>query len=504
MLFFKAARLAPVAIVLALLSACGGDEDSPAAPRVTAEAPIAGPTPFIALVKLDGDAIAGAASVRFQIAPKPGSVSKPVSVTYSVDYLGRHGRVTTSPAGLTVPVFGLYAGRDNQVTLQVRFASGQAVDVPVTITTAAWVDPHAVYDHPTIVQARSANAALGFDFLYMKSVYGSPVVIDTDGEVRWVGPAGAVPSASLDYDNGGFVIGSSGAGDIYRMEFDGSYGITGSLATTGVTAFAHDIEAGKTGLIGNVDGNIAGVFQLESTAQEFKADGSTIAFWDMAKAVSDVMTAGGDDPALFVRPGADWFHMNTAIYDAADDSVIISSRENFIVKVDYQTGAIRWIIGDPTKYWYTFPSLRGKALTWVGDALVPIGQHSISLLPDGSLMLFNNGHESANQPAGTPTGQSRAYSAVSDYVIDEAAGTVREAWRFDHGQTILSIVCSSARQSANGSLLIDYAVAENLTATRIVGTDPSHAVVFDFRYPTTGCNTAWNSQILPLEALEID
>ena len=42
---------------------------------------------------------------------------------------------------------------------------------------------------------------------------------------------------------------------------------------------------------------------------------------------------------------------------------MVSSRENFVMKLDYHTGNIIWILWDPSKYWYTFPSLRAKALT---------------------------------------------------------------------------------------------------------------------------------------------
>ena len=79
---------------------------------------------------------------------------------------------------------------------------------------------------------------------------------------------------------------------------------------------------------------------------------------------------------MFVRPGVDWFHNNSAIYDPSDDSIIVSSRENFVIKLDHKTGQIIWIFGDPTKYWYTFPSLRAKALTLAPGGLYPIGQHA--------------------------------------------------------------------------------------------------------------------------------
>ena len=227
--------------------------------------------------------------------------------------------------------------------------------------------------------------------------------------------------------------------------------------------------------------------------------------WDLGAIISNYMTSQGDDAAAFVRPGVDWFHLNSAIYDASDDSVIVSSRENFVIKLDYSTGAIEWILGDPTKYWYTFPSLRAKALTLAPGGLYPIGQHALSITPDGLLMLFNDGLGSSNEPAGEPAGQTRTYSAVSTYSIDPVAMTAQEARDYDAGQTLYSPVCSSAYESPDKSLLVDYAVADDETEAVLVGLDPNQNTVFEFEYAAAaaGCDTSWNARPFPLDNLQI-
>ncbi len=97
----------------------------------------------------------------------------------------------------------------------------------------------------------------------------------------------------------------------------------------------------------------------------------------MANIISAAMIAGGDDPSQFVYPTpTDWFHNNGVTYNRADDSLIVSSRENFLICLDYETSAIKWILGDPTKKWYQFPSLRKFALTLAPGSLPPIGQHA--------------------------------------------------------------------------------------------------------------------------------
>ncbi|MDM0032832.1 aryl-sulfate sulfotransferase [Variovorax sp. J22P271] len=132
----------------------------------------------------------------------------------------------------------------------------------------------------------------------------------------------------------------------------------------------------------------------------------------------------------------------------------------------------------------------------------PIGQHAVSIAHDGSLMLMNDGSASVNQPAGAPAGKTRGYSAVSAYTIDAAGRSATEVRRFDYGQTVHSSICSSAYEAAaDGSVLVDYAVADNITHARLVGLDPGQNAVFDFHYPTAGCNTSWNAQPIAFDAM---
>ena len=91
------------------------------------------------------------------------------------------------------------------------------------------------------------------------------------------------------------------------------------------------------------------------------------------------MRAGGYDPSQFVYSPTDWFHNNAATYYRANDSLIVSSRENFVICIDYNTSAIKWILGDPAKKWYQFPSLRHFALTAAPGSVPPIGEHGVSI-----------------------------------------------------------------------------------------------------------------------------
>lgn len=511
-------RIAVLLIPFGLFG-CGGDS----ALSVTN---YPGPTPFINFVHLGGSDLRSVTAVQYTIAAKPGSVSKPVHVEYSIAALQARGY---APVGaLIVPVYGLYAGYDNQVSMELTRQGEDPVQFEVDIATEPYVDPTGIYSEPDITVKRSASSsAIGFSFIYIKSLLGSPVIVDTDGEIRWVA-RGVASSESSAFVGDAFIIADNTKPEVYRLGLDGTLSqMSLPPNSADYTDFQHDIDYGKVGLLAAPDAWTGGVEDIESNVIELRdnnalADLSPSAAdislsnyvrsqsavtilgnWDLGAIISNYMTSQGDDAAAFVRPGVDWFHLNSAIYDPSDDSVIVSSRENFVIKLDYSTGTIKWILGDPTKYWYTFPSLRAKALTLAAGGLYPIGQHALSINPAGQLMLFNDGLGSANQPTGEPAGQTRTYSAVSAYTIDPTSMTAQNVWNYDAGQAIYSSVCSSAYQVSDKSVLVDYAVADNLTEALLVGLDQNQNIVFEFQYRTTGCNTSWNARPFPLDKLVV-
>lgn len=373
----SARLLALVVPLMLLLVSCGGGEAPPPIPptslvsdlRVVRSDP--GTSPFIATLQVQGQTLTRVASVRYSIAPRAGSASRPVQVQYTIDALKRRNYMRDGSDALALPLIGLYAGADNLVTVAFTFADGSLHSLPAIVSTAPFTDPDGIYDRPTINQARG-SVALGFDFFFMKSTSGYPVVVDTDGNLRWIGPARVAAGGGIAFHDNGFVVADWGSRKILRLELDGTVATT-ELDSGIATNFHHNLDPGKAGLLAAIDAVINGERHVESTVVEMQTDGRVLAQWDLAALIGAYMRSQGDDPGAFVRPGVDWFHSNAAAYDARDDSIIVSSRENFVISIDYRSGDIRWILGDPTKYWYTFPSLRAKALTLADGSLAPIG-----------------------------------------------------------------------------------------------------------------------------------
>jgi hypothetical protein len=352
-----------------------------------------------------------------------------------------------------------------------------------------------------VIQPRTNSTALSYDYIFIGSGgcgNNAPVIIDTDGALRWVTPLdipNALFASSLFINNAVYETQGS---TLNRVNLDGVTEVVADYSSRGVVNFHHNIDPGKTGMLLEADTTT----YYESVIMEVDFSGALLKTWNLADIISAAMRAGGDDPSQFVFPTpTDWFHNNAAYYNRADDSLIVSSRENFVIVLDYNTGAIKWILGDPTKHWYQFPSLRQFALTLAPGSLPPIGEHAVSVTHDLDLLLFDNGFPSGFQQ---PIGDSRTFSSARKYQINLDTKVATEVWNYENNQIVYTPICSSVYEDAPLNYLIDYAFAHSSFITgqgfaELLGLDRAGNRIFWYKYGTQFCNTAYNSRPIHLE-----
>jgi arylsulfate sulfotransferase len=459
----------------------------------------AGATPFISNLTLEVSNTTVLKSIQFTIHAKAGSVTRPLSGTYANDYLMSRGFEPPPPATtVTVPVYGLYAGYTNTVTLTYRFLDGSSKQGVTSITTATFDDPCG-YDNPTKLQPRTNSTSLSYDYVMAKGSCSTfePAIIDTDGALRWVGTAGISFGSFIFFDNAAYV---SHTDQVSRIDLDGTVTLLGDYSSLGIVNFHHNIDIGKTGII--LDANTT--TQYNSVNIEVDPhSGTVLKTWNLADIISAAMIAGGDDPGQFVYPTpTDWFHNNGTAYNRADDSLIISSRENFLICLDYETSAIKWILGDPTKKWYQFPSLKKFALTLADGSLPPIGQHAPSISYEQNLLILDNGQKSWFN---VPQGEERDYSSPRKYEIDLNAKTATEVWNFDQGQSLWCPYCGSIYEDAPMNYLIDYSVVNAgrpplPVFAQLLGLDAAGETIFSYQYPAMDCGKIYRALPIHLES----
>lgn len=471
-----------------------------------------GANAHIGQIMLQAASLANLQSVEATIEPKPATFSAPVKITWNKAALQSRNLITSNT--VKIPVFGLYANYANQLSVKLTFASGNPLTLrPLTINTPAGPTP--MIGNVTVTTARTASSgALGYDFIMSRGfAKGSPVILDTDGNIRWtytyavdaVIPGELSPESSAWYDNG-FLIGDSKSLNMVRMNLDGStqkLPVDNYKKNLGASNFHHNMEKGKTGYLGLYDrdydyppteSDITFTRAIDSDVVEFEPlTGDIRKTWDLKKILSDYMTSQGDTSTLMFNAES-WFHANAAAYDASDDTIVVSSRQNFLIKLKYDTGEIVWIFGDPRKYWYTIPSLRAKALTLDAGGTYPLGQHAVSIPSAGKIMVFNNGNISRNghKLGAAEEPPNPLLSLVSYYTVNAVAKTAVQDWQYKHPEGLYSQVCSSAYMAPDQSLLVLYAIPQ-----RVVGLDASKNIVFDFAYSDTRRCSAFNATPVP-------
>ena len=451
--------------------------------------------PFIRHLKFSVNPIANLKSVQFTVQPKPGSVTRPISARYLSRYLSSRGYLDAA-GNLEIPVFGLYDGFTNTVTLTYVFNDSSSTQRLFSLTTAQFHSP-CNYDQGTVVFPRTRSTSLSYDFMLFKDScsHFSPALMDTDGALRWVGTAGVTSYQSAFFDN---AIYQGSGSQLLRIELDGTVNLVADYRDIGVTDFHHNIDPGKFGLLLEVDTST----DVESVILDVGAkNGFVYRRWNMYEIIADAIRAGGDDPSAFVRRGQDWFHNNAAAYRASDNSLIVSSRENFVIALDYASGAIKWILGDTNKAWFQYRGLSRYALTVpVGQGVAPIGQHAVSITYDDKLLLFDNGFPSLSQ---NPPGIMREFAVPRKYSLNLNNRTATQIFKYN--RSIVSEICGSVYEDAPDNYLVDYAVAGGFQSgaafAEIVGLQPNGNRAFDYKYPTNGCDEIFNAIPIHLEQL---
>ena len=431
--------------------------------------------------------------ISFEVEPKTNAASDPFKVSYLIENLDTENGI------IKLPIYALYDNYENTLNLSFKFNDDSVNNLSIKVSSGAFTDARNVYDNIETIQPSESINKTSYSYIFLKSAVRGPVIMDIDGSIRWVG--------SEDYDSSN----STYLDGIFYTTLNNNF-ITHSLADkktqqtiyqpseysdyTGI-ATHHNVEKGKSGLLIQITAYKDEVQRIESVIWEIDFFGNVIKEWAIGEILEVYMTDEGDNASDFVRHGSDWCHTNSATYQESDDSLLVSCREDFVIKLDYSSGMVKWVLGDETKYWYTFPSLRKLSL--FSQDTKPIGQHSLSIVND-ELLLFNNGLFSLRQPDGVSRGISLQTSRGARYLIDEQNKSADLVWEYDPG--LYSDVCSSIYKDSNvdGDYLVNFAAINRTNGLEkkiiLQGINSNKELLFEYHLlsPEPPCITAWNAE----------
>ncbi|WP_344293539.1 arylsulfotransferase family protein, partial [Streptomyces synnematoformans] len=172
---------------------------------------------------------------------------------------------------------------------------------------------------------------------------------------------------------------------------------------------------------------------IDAVIQEQDADTGEVLFeWS---ALDHIALTETQEP--LTEATVDPVHANSLAYDADGDLLMSARHTSTVYKIDRETGAVRWRLGgEASDFAFADPAQR------------PSYQHDARRLPDGRLMLFDNGNKRTPQ-----------HSRGAVYELDEQAMTATLAEDVQPPEPVFTLFAGSARQTDNGNVLLGYGSA---------------------------------------------
>jgi len=343
-----------------------------------------------------------------------------------------------------IPVYGLYAGFNNQVELTlgnggINVLAIQTEEAPEKVkqptkmfTTAEYFEDNMMFVTPT-----SPAMTAAYDY---------------KGDIRWY----ATPNFAFDLKrikNGRLLIGTN------RLLMP-PYHITGlyELGMTGKIYKEYRLPGGyHHDQFEMEDGNLLILTQdpPRGTVEDMcvlvdRKTGQILKRWDYQKVLpQDVGGSGSQDTH-------DWFHNNAVWYDKKTNTLTFSGRhQDAIINLDYDTGKLNWIIGD-SEGWpqemvdkYFFTPVGDGEFDWQYE------QHACVVVPDGDIMCFDNGHWRAKVKEKYVPAKDN-FSRGVRYRIDTDKMEIEEVWQYgtERGAEYFSTYISNVEYYGEGHYLV--------------------------------------------------
>ncbi len=157
----------------------------------------------------------------------------------------------------------------------------------------------------------------------------------------------------------------------------------------------------------------------------------------------------------------DFAHANSVCEDT-DGNLVLSFRNlDEIVKINKKTGDIMWRFGGENCKNNQFTFLNDEVNGYTGFS----HQHSVTLLPNGNILMFDNG-----------TLKSPQYSRVVEYQPDFENMTALKVWEHRNAPDLYTDIFGSAQRLPNGNTLINW------VSTKVEEVRPDHSVAFQYQF----------------------
>lgn len=320
-----------------------------------------------------------------------------------------------------LPIYGLYADRDNKVTISYKDGD-QSVTKDITITTDKLPDDMVL---PTEVKANKEKLANELYF-FTPSSKGYTVAYDVNGDVRWYIDQQA--PWKIDRLNNGHLLLSTErlinqpyyTTGLYEIDLLGKVYTEFSLPG----GYHHDyFEMANGNLLVSSDDFNSDAGTVEDYIVELdRQTGEIVKKFDLKEVLNT------DDGKSENWSSYDWFHNNSVWYDEKTNVVVLSGRhKDAVIAIDYDSGKLKWIIGDPTnwdeEYQKYFFTPVGDDFEWQWS------QHAAMVTPEGYIFILDNGNNKSKVSDNYVPAED-SYTRGVMYKINTDEMTIEQVWQY--------------------------------------------------------------------------
>ena len=318
-------------------------------------------------------------------------------------------------------IYGLYVDYNNEVIIEYE-VDGETISKTVNIQTEELPDDFIL---PTRVEADKENLDNQLYF-FTPSSSGYTCAYDVNGDVRWYLTNYALWKIDR-LENGHLLVSTERLVNppyymtgLYEMDLLGKIYVEYSLPG----GYHHDYYEMENGnlLIASDDFNNAKGTVEDYIVELDRETGEIVKTFDLKNVLnmSDGKSENWTD--------YDWFHNNSVWYDENTNSITLSGRhQDAVINIDYETGELNWIIGDPTnwseEYQKYFFTPIGDDFEWQWS------QHAAMITPEGYVFILDNGNNKSKiKEEYVPASES--YTRGVMYKIDTDNMTIEQIWQY--------------------------------------------------------------------------
>ena len=367
-----------------------------------------------------------------------------------------------SNTNLNVPVLGLYPNKLNQVEITLDYEGGQKIDI-IEIQTSEVPDffPEIGINKLDKEKMEPGMHALDIHFANFGKFRSAPIIFDDNGHIRWYLDLSfhkAMAGPFQKIKNGNILV--AGRHTIYEFDMMGKLFVMTKINNN--YGIHHEVlelpnedlllAVGKRNAYIEKDGETVlsdNDFMIHFDRKQSKI----VKEWDLAKHL-DV----NRDELSFFRDG-DWFHMNSLEFDGRDSTIIVSGRNQGLIKVSWND-KLKWIMSPKQKwgksgrkgkgyetkpYLLTALNKNGEqynedvqnGLESADDFDFPWGPHAPYLMPNGNIIVFDNG-------SFRNYGNENKYSRAVEYKVNDNDKTFEQVWEYgkSRGVDLFSTIVS--------------------------------------------------------------